>query len=54
MCDRTYVMHEGRLVGEVDRADASEDALVSHFFGSPHAQTTDGHPDVSAFGRTIP
>ena len=30
MCDRVYVMKEGKITAEVDRADASETVLLSH------------------------
>ncbi|MFJ2738732.1 multiple monosaccharide ABC transporter ATP-binding protein [Streptomyces sp. NPDC087440] len=30
MCDRIYTMAEGRLTGEVDRADATQEALMRH------------------------
>ncbi|MBJ7538069.1 multiple monosaccharide ABC transporter ATP-binding protein [Marinomonas transparens] len=29
MCDRIYVMNEGRLVGELDKADASQEKIMS-------------------------
>ena len=29
MCDRILVMHEGALIGELDRADASQEAIMS-------------------------
>ncbi|MCX7778559.1 MAG: ATP-binding cassette domain-containing protein, partial [Armatimonadetes bacterium] len=28
MCDRVYVMNEGRIVGELDRADASQESIM--------------------------
>ncbi|MFD9072969.1 ABC transporter ATP-binding protein, partial [Streptomyces lasiicapitis] len=30
MCDRIYTMAEGRLTGEVDRADATQEVLMRH------------------------
>jgi putative multiple sugar transport system ATP-binding protein len=29
MCDRIYVMNEGRFVGELDKADASQEKIMS-------------------------
>ncbi len=30
MCDRIYIMNEGRIVGELDGAEASQEAIMSH------------------------
>lgn len=30
MCDRIYVMNEGRMVGELDAAEASQEIIMSH------------------------
>jgi len=29
MCDRIYVMNEGRFVGELDKAQASQEKIMS-------------------------
>jgi ABC-type sugar transport system ATPase subunit len=29
MCDRILVMHEGRIVGELDRSEASQEKIIS-------------------------
>jgi ribose transport system ATP-binding protein len=52
MCDRTYVMHEGRIVGELSRAETSEEALVSHFFGKSKAEQHDSASPVLVLGGT--
>ncbi|MCR5324552.1 MAG: sugar ABC transporter ATP-binding protein [Lachnospiraceae bacterium] len=30
MCDRIYIMNEGRMVGELDASEASQEAIMSH------------------------
>ncbi|MCR4678383.1 MAG: sugar ABC transporter ATP-binding protein [Lachnospiraceae bacterium] len=30
MCDRIYIMNEGKMVGELDAAEASQEAIMSH------------------------
>ncbi len=30
MCDRIYIMNEGRIVGELDAKDASQESIMSH------------------------
>jgi len=30
MCDRIYVMNEGRLVGELAAAEASQERIMAH------------------------
>ena len=30
MCDRIYVMNEGRLIAELDAKDASQEIIMSH------------------------
>jgi len=34
MCDRIYVMNEGRMVGELDRAEASQEVIMSYILKS--------------------
>ena len=34
MCDRIYVMNEGRIVGELDREEASQEVIMSHILKS--------------------
>ncbi|MBO5093210.1 MAG: sugar ABC transporter ATP-binding protein [Lachnospiraceae bacterium] len=34
MCDRIYVMNEGRMVGELDREEASQEVIMSHILKS--------------------
>ncbi len=34
MCDRIYVMNEGRIVGELDAAEASQEVIMSHIIQS--------------------
>lgn len=34
MCDRIYVMNEGRIVGELDGADATQEIIMSHILQS--------------------
>ena len=29
MCDRIYVMNEGRIVGELDRSEASQEKIMA-------------------------
>ena len=30
MCDRIYIMNEGKMVGELDASEASQEAIMSH------------------------
>ena len=30
MCDRIYIMNEGKIVGEVDGAEATQELIMSH------------------------
>ena len=30
MCDRIYIMNEGKIVGEVNGEDASQESIMSH------------------------
>ena len=30
MCDRIYIMNEGKIVGELDSSEASQEAIMSH------------------------
>ncbi len=34
MCDRIYVMNEGRMVGELDRSEASQEVIMSYILKS--------------------
>lgn len=34
MCDRIYVMNEGRIVGELDRSEASQEVIMSYILKS--------------------
>lgn len=34
MCDRIYVMNEGRMVGELDRSEATQEIIMSHILKS--------------------
>lgn len=34
MCDRIYIMNEGRIVGELDAAEASQEVIMSHIIQS--------------------
>ena len=34
MCDRIYVMNEGRIVGELDREEATQEVIMSHILRS--------------------
>ncbi|MEG0591617.1 MAG: ATP-binding cassette domain-containing protein, partial [Lachnospiraceae bacterium] len=34
MCDRIYVMNEGRMVGELDREEASQEVIMSRILKS--------------------
>lgn len=34
MCDRIYVMNEGRIVGELDREEATQEVIMSHILKS--------------------
>jgi len=34
MCDRIYVMNEGRMVAELDKTEASQEAIMSHILKS--------------------
>ena len=34
MCDRVYVMNEGRIVGEMDAKDASQEKIMSCILNS--------------------
>ena len=34
MCDRIYVMNEGRLVGELTRAEASQERIMGMILGT--------------------
>lgn len=34
MCDRIYIMNEGRLVGELDRSEATQEAIMSRILQS--------------------
>jgi ABC-type sugar transport system ATPase subunit len=38
MCDRIIVFHEGRVVGELERSDFSEEAIMRLATGSQHSQ----------------
>ena len=38
MSDRTIVMHEGRITGELDRQELSEEAIMQLATGSPVAE----------------
>ena len=33
LCDRTYVMYHGRIVGELERTDLSEEAVMMYSTG---------------------
>ena len=30
MCDRIYIMNEGKIVGELDAKDATQESIMSH------------------------
>ena len=34
MCDRIYVMNEGRIVGELDGKEATQEVIMSHILKS--------------------
>ena len=34
MCDRIYVMNEGRIVGELAREEAAQEVIMSHILKS--------------------
>ena len=34
MCDRIYVMNEGRMVGELDGKEATQEIIMSHIISS--------------------
>ena len=34
MCDRIYVMNEGRIVGELDGSEATQEIIMSHILKS--------------------
>lgn len=34
MCDRIYIMNEGRIVGELDREEATQEAIMKHILKS--------------------
>ena len=34
MCDRIYVMNEGKIVGELDRSEATQEIIMSHILKS--------------------
>ena len=34
MCDRIYIMNEGKMVGELDREEASQEVIMSHILKS--------------------
>jgi ABC-type sugar transport system ATPase subunit len=48
MSDRVLVMRQGRIVAEIDRADASEELIMSHAVG---AGSDVVHADVAAAGE---
>ena len=37
MCDRIYVMNEGRLVAELDRTEASQERIMRAIVNAGHA-----------------
>jgi putative multiple sugar transport system ATP-binding protein len=40
MCDRIYVMNEGRLVGELSREEASQERIMALILKSDDPTTT--------------
>ena len=34
MCDRIYVMNEGKMVGELSREEATQEVIMSHILSS--------------------
>ena len=36
MCDRAYVVHEGRITGELYRSDFSQDKIMYYATGGSH------------------
>ena len=34
MCDRIYVMNEGKIVGELDRSEATQEIIMAHILKS--------------------
>jgi putative multiple sugar transport system ATP-binding protein len=36
ICDRVYVMNEGKIVGEMDRIDASQENIMACILKSMH------------------
>jgi putative multiple sugar transport system permease protein len=42
MCDRIYVMNEGRIVGELSRAEASQERIMAMILKTPKGRLRDG------------
>jgi ABC-type sugar transport system ATPase subunit len=41
MCDRILIMHEGRIAGSFDAAEADEEVLLSHCYGKAESHDND-------------
>jgi putative multiple sugar transport system ATP-binding protein len=48
MCDRIYILAEGRLTGEVPRAEASQELLMRYMTRTNPRATTDPQPEIGA------